>query len=157
MKRPKGSKACLDRFWSKIDIREDGECWEWKAGAGKDWPYGVFYPTSFSRTVAHRFAYELTHSVEIPAGMFACHTCDNPRCANPHHIFIGTCKDNSQDMTRKGRHWGASKTHCDNGHERTPENTYWFKGVRRCLTCKRKQGREVEQRRRDRMKMEKAA
>ena len=50
----------------------------------------------------HRVAWELANG-SIPDGMCVCHTCDNPRCINPDHMFLGTIADNLQDMTNKGR------------------------------------------------------
>lgn len=50
----------------------------------------------------HRFSYERFIG-PIPVGLFGLHTCDNPSCVNPEHIFAGTIKDNTDDMLRKGR------------------------------------------------------
>ena len=57
----------------------------------------------------HRVIYEL-HNGPIPDGMFVCHTCDNPRCCNPEHLFLGSPYDNSVDMARKGRQVGQKLT-----------------------------------------------
>jgi len=88
------------RFISKISIKENNECWEWQAIKSKD-NYGVF-ETKGKHIAAHRYAWELANG-PIPAGMLACHKCDNRLCCNPNHIFIGTHKDNMQDMVLKGR------------------------------------------------------
>ena len=91
----------IESFFEKIDKSDDENgCWKWQAALdGND--YGIFcvFKTNFR---AHRFSYEW-HKGLIPKGMMVCHTCDNPPCVNPDHLFLGTAKDNAQDMVKKGR------------------------------------------------------
>lgn len=93
------SQKQLNKFWRNVEQKETG-CWEWMGAKTKN-GYGhmnIFYKNQY----AHRISYEIKYG-EIPVGMVACHKCDNPACVNPDHIFIGTQKDNIQDMIKKGR------------------------------------------------------
>lgn len=79
----------------------------------------------------------------IPAGMEACHICDNPVCVNPDHIFIGTHADNMADMKAKNRQAYAGLTTCLRGHERSEENVYMSpNGYPTCRQCRRMKERE---------------
>src|SRR4051812_24473525 len=85
-------------FWSLV--KKKSGCWIWCGGVdGKG--YGRVWKDG-RRHGAHRVAYELIEG-PIPIGKMACHHCDNKICVCPSHIFIGTCKDNMQDWTKKGK------------------------------------------------------
>jgi hypothetical protein len=92
-----------ERFWSRVD-QSAGlfGCWPW-LGYRDENGYGRVDAFGRRRTTASRVAFELSGGV-IPDGMVACHTCDNPPCCNPAHIFAGTYADNTADMVAKGRH-----------------------------------------------------
>lgn len=84
------------RFFENIEKTES--CWNWKGLFMGD--YGVlFYKTHVK---AHRFSY-LIHKGKLEKGKFICHTCDNPACVNPEHLYQGTAKDNFNDMYQRGR------------------------------------------------------
>lgn len=89
------------RFNSKYIINEQTDCWEWTA-AKNNIGYGMFRWAQGIMRTAHRVSYEL-HKGPIPQGQVVCHTCDNPKCVNPDHLWTGTLKDNAQDMVAKDR------------------------------------------------------
>lgn len=89
-----------ERFWCKVAIADDAECWNWQAYINKQ-GYGEFH---FRRRapVASRVAWILTYG-EISDGLHVLHHCDNRRCVNPKHLYLGTNKDNVDDRERRGR------------------------------------------------------
>lgn len=97
----------IQKFYKQIIVDDHpAGCWEWATslmGAG----YGDFVsggrgtPSRF-RIGAHRFSY-IIHKGKIPTGMQVCHHCDNKKCVNPDHLFLGSCSDNMQDCIAKGR------------------------------------------------------
>ena len=75
--------------------------WDW-IGAIKSNGYGHFIVHGHT-ILAHRYAYVAAHQEAIPEGILVCHHCDNRRCCNPNHLFLGSNKENLQDMVVKGR------------------------------------------------------
>jgi hypothetical protein len=99
------------RFWAKVKKGGENDCWEWMAGKDKD-GYGRFrYGKQKAR--ANKVAWEITNG-PIPDGLWVLHTCDNPRCVNINHLYLGTVKENAIDRDSRGRgakgeHVGTSK------------------------------------------------
>ena len=91
-----------ERFWSFVD-RNDSDpssCWRWIGNRLGDNGYGRF--KSEKLLLAHRVSYEIANG-PIPHGMKVLHRCDNPACVRPEHLFLGTLRDNTNDMVSKGR------------------------------------------------------
>jgi hypothetical protein len=105
---------CL--FDSKV-IKGEG-CWGWIASMDKDGYGNMMYNRKGIR--AHRASW-MIHFGDIPEGLWVLHKCDNPTCANPKHLFLGSAKDNNHDMIKKGRnvmpsgenHWGSKLNSLD--------------------------------------------
>lgn len=95
----------MDRFWSKVAVGAPDECWEWQAAIAAG-GYGQFGVSSGKWDRAHRVSWRLTNG-EITEGMWVLHHCDNRKCVNPDHLYLGDVKDNSRDMVVRGRARGA--------------------------------------------------
>lgn len=92
------------RFWKKV--HRGAGCWIW-TGTRNSNGYGILRSEGQSLR-AHRLSYEF-HIGQVPDGLFVCHKCDVPSCVNPDHLFLGTAKDNSEDMMRKKRNMHVTK------------------------------------------------
>lgn len=96
------------RFWSKVEKRSDTDCWPWMAAVRRpDEGYGAFWLNNRHQP-SSRVAWMLTFG-DIPEGLQALHKCDNPRCCNPGHLFLGTNLENNADKVAKNRHAFGSK------------------------------------------------
>jgi hypothetical protein len=108
----------LERLMKHTDRRGPDECWPWmryrnKAGYG-------FVAVNRKPQLAHRVMYELTHRPLLP-GEAVCHSCDNPSCVNPAHLWLGSVADNNADRHSKGRSRGASHKGTSNPMARLSE------------------------------------
>lgn len=89
-----------DRFFDKVYFDPNSGCWIWATTAhGKG--YGLFWYGGSNKR-AHRISWEL-HRGPIPKGLCVLHTCDNPPCVNPDHLWLGTMVENNADRDNKGR------------------------------------------------------
>lgn len=102
MPRKYSEETRASTFWAKVDRGEGPRaCWPWRGyvgrgGYGHTWYRGACID-------AHRLAYILTHEHVTGFYVCVCHRCDNRRCCNPTHLFLGSRDDNQKDMARKGR------------------------------------------------------
>ena len=96
-----------DRFWAKVSKAGADDCWTWLASldSGGYGNFGMQKDDGSGRFImqrAHRIAWQIERG-PIAHGLVVCHTCDNRRCVNPQHLFLGLQRDNMDDCSRKGR------------------------------------------------------
>jgi DNA-binding XRE family transcriptional regulator len=94
-------KDISERFWSKVDRGNDEDCWEWQASTRSSGYGQIWVPDKEGPVGAHVVSYRLEYG-GVPEGKQVNHTCDNPPCVNPNHLYAGDKKDNMEDLLRRG-------------------------------------------------------
>lgn len=101
------------RFFESFDASTKDDCWEWKKGILKT-GYGAFYMQRGKRKTfnSHRVSWEIHNSAHIPRGGMICHTCDNRKCVNPNHLYLGNSLTNNRDTIARNRGNRAIGNNC---------------------------------------------
>jgi hypothetical protein len=121
------------KFWGNVTRTTDNECWPWTGGTIRH-GRGVIWFQGKNHIATH-IALALKGLPRPSAKSMACHTCDNPNCVNPAHLWWGSSQENMADCVSKGRHASRKGTHCIHGHEWTAQNTYAHASGDQCRTC----------------------
>ena len=106
-----------EHFYRRVSVEKTG-CWHWTGGKRSRDNYGAMHVGGNNQMLAHRVSW-LIYNGHIPDGLHVCHTCDNPICVNPNHLFLGDDAVNMGDCRAKGR----TATGDSNGMRKHPEST----------------------------------
>ena len=95
-------KTLAERFWSKVQIGANDECWPFTSVDVRGYGQIQAGKRGVGVLKAHRVSYEL-HNGPVPDGLHVLHSCDNPSCVNPSHLHLGTHQDNMREMAARRR------------------------------------------------------
>lgn len=126
----------IRRFWANVVSGNIAECWLWHGSYRNK--YGCHWDGK-RQIAAHRFSWSLHNNSVIPQGMIVCHSCDNPKCVNPHHLWLGTHSDNNNDMVHKGRNYHPTGSK----HHRAKLSEDDIVSIRQLLKSKAMYGKDI--------------
>lgn len=133
---PPASPGDIERFLSFVDKQPDG-CWQWTGCIGGNGAGRAYFSLGARSLSASRVAWAIANGSSPTLDV--CHSCDNPSCVNPSHLWLGTHIENMRDMKAKGRASAGGKkalTHCKRGHPLSGDNLWLrWNGHRSCKTC----------------------
>ena len=131
-------------FFGNISIEPISGCWNW-TGCTDTGGYGTMRINRRLELV-HRVSAWCFLGFALRSSLHVLHHCDNRRCFNPKHLFIGTNLDNVRDRDRKGRHASRRQRLCLRGHSLSEPNLYIFNGRRICKECAKLRTKEWRER-----------
>ena len=133
----------VQSIWRKVDVRGPDECWPWKGY--RNWSirgkggYGRLDICGVQGVYAHRAAYLAANpgslSLKEKGGIQICHTCDNPICCNPKHMYLGDNAENVRDKVSKGRQARFKSTESPRA-KLSEEDVRWIRIQKKHATCK---------------------
>jgi hypothetical protein len=144
------TKNTPEKFWKHVKKGKPNKCWKWTGLKDKD-GYGK-WSINYKSIRAHRYSYQI-HKGNIPKNQHICHSCDNPSCVNPTHLWTGTPNDNIQDKVKKGRQYRIYKTETEKRKARlkTFKKSYQKHIEERRATAKARQQKRKLQRSEDKL------
>lgn len=100
--RQKHLRSIEERFWEKVDVKNENECWNWHKPFKSPYPQISWRDKYTMPVYSHWVAFELTYGPR-PKGAHICHHCDNKACCNPKHLYAGSQQTNTRDAITRNR------------------------------------------------------
>lgn len=140
-----------ERLMKHVSVNEQTGCWNWTSVINYS-GYGKFWIKPYGQAPAHRAAFEIFLKKK-PGQKCVLHKCDNRRCVNPKHLYLGDQAMNMKDRQERKRHRNTQKKLCALGHRFTEKNTYLWKAPngqiwRQCHKCRALRNKQRDERRR---------